>query len=374
MHDIISLLHNTVSFIVVISILVFAHEFGHYIIAKWCGVKIEVFSIGFGRELWGMNDKSGTRWKISSIPLGGYVKMFGDASEASTTDADIEKLSEEDRKKTLYYQPLPKKAAIVVAGPVANFILTIVVCTFMIVAIDGGLPSADPVAGEVVKGSAAEEAGLKPRDRILRIEGEKVDVFADISTIIRTNLGTPVTVELQRGDKTLSVIITPRTFKEKDILGNEVSRPVLGITTQNIKIEDVGLPRAIWESTRITYNYCSTTLRVIGQIIEGKRSFSENIAGPIGIAKMSGQATTKGFATVLVLLANISANLGLINLFPIPPLDGGHLFYYAIEAVSGRPLARKFREYGFRIGFAIIAMLMTYVIMNDIYKWLMSFK
>lgn len=370
MHEIASFLYTLASYIVIISALVFIHEFGHYIIARWSGVKIEIFSIGFGREIWGFSDKTGTRWKLSSVPFGGYVKMYGDASEISNPSEEVEYFSEEQKKKTFHYKPLYKKAAIVAAGPVANFLLTIAIFTAFIST--GGLISTEPVVGEIVKASAAEAAGLLPGDRIVRVDNEKVDTFNDIPRLILTNLGTPVTLDVDRGGKPMVFTLTPRNLTEKDALGNEFTHPIIGIGTKNITLEEVGIPRAIWESTKRTYRFCTTTLHVLGQILIGERSFSENIKGPIGMAKLSGQAVQKGLPTVLILMANISASLGLINLFPIPMLDGGHLLYYAIEAIRGRPLARRYQEWGLRVGMSLIAMLMMYSIINDIGKLLHS--
>ncbi len=370
MHHIIGLLFTTASFIVVISVLVFVHEFGHYIIAKWAGVKIEVFSIGFGQEIRGWTDKSGTRWKIGALPLGGYVKMYGDASEASTPLSAIDALPEDEKKKTFYHKSLPKKAAIVVAGPLANFLLTIFIFTIFITL--DGLPSTEPIVGEIVKGSAAEAAGLLPDDRILAVDNQTVETFNDIPRIILTNLGTPVTLKLQRTGQELRVTLTPKMVTDKDQLGNPYTHPLIGISSKKIKIEEVGLLRAIGESILRTYHFCTVNLEAIWQIATGHRSFSGSITGPIGMARMSGQAAEKGPATLFIFMANISASLGLVNLFPILPLDGGHLFYYALEAVRGRPLARNFQEYGFRIGTALIVILMASAILSDIHKWLLT--
>lgn len=372
MLHIFNFLQTTMSFIIIISILVFIHEFGHYIIAKLAGVRIEIFSIGFGRELFGITDKSGTRWKISALPLGGYVKMFGDASEVSNPTEEIDKLPEEDKKYTFYHKSLIRKAAIVVAGPLANFILTIFIFTIFINI--GGLPSVEPVVGEVIKDSPAQLAGLLPGDRILSIDDEGVESFNDIPRLILTNINTPVLLKISRADKELLVTIIPRQVTDKDNLGNDFTHPVIGIKSQNIKMKDVGLPRSVWEATLRTYHFCTLNLRAIGQIIAGKRKFTESITGPIGMAKMSGQAAEKGAATFFMLMATISASLGMVNLFPIPMLDGGHLLYYAIEAIRGRPMARKFQEYGLRVGMALIAMLMASAILNDIYKWLVTFS
>jgi regulator of sigma E protease len=362
---------SILSFIVIISAIVFIHEFGHYIVAKWAGVKIDTFSLGFGNELFGWNDKSGTRWKVSSLPLGGYVKMYGDATEASTPVEDIREFTDEEKGKAFYYKPLYKKAAIVVAGPLFNFLLTISILTCII--ITGGLASLEPVVGSVVKGTPAEAAGLQPGDRVLAINGEKVDIFNDIPRLISTNLGTPVKLTLLRHTGEMSVTLTPRMEADKDpLLGNPIIRPIIGIKSEEIKYENVGFLRAVWVATRATYYACEANLKAIGQIITGARSAKDSIAGPIGLAKYSGQAVDKGWFTFFLFIANLSASLGLINLFPIPVLDGGHLLFYGIEAVMGKPPGRRFQEYGMRIGMALVVMLMAYAIINDIHKWLLT--
>jgi regulator of sigma E protease len=332
-------------------------------------VKIETFSLGFGKEVWGFNDRSGTRWRISNLPLGGYVKMYGDASEASTPLEEIEHLPEEEKQKTFHYKPLHKKAAIVVAGPLFNFLLTIVILTYMICA--HGLDSTEPVAREVSKGLPAEAAGIKPEDRILSINGQKVSFFSDISRILITNTGKPVQIVIERAGKTIPITLTPALQKDKDPFGNEYLHPIIGITSK-MNFHNVTLPQAVVEATRKTYELCSTTLRVVGQIISGEREAKDIIKGPLGMAKLSGQAAERGLEHTLLLMALISANLGLVNLFPIPMLDGGHLLFYAIEAVKGAPPSKRFQEYGMRIGMALIVMLMTYAVLNDLRGWLVG--
>ncbi|MCE2927499.1 MAG: RIP metalloprotease RseP [Rickettsiales bacterium] len=364
MDFILNLGHTLLAFFIVISVIVFIHEFGHYIVAKWCGVKISAFSIGFGKEIFGWTDRSGTRWKISLLPLGGYVKMYGDASEASTADMGaLDAMSDEEKKLTFHHKPLSKKAAIVAAGPIANFLLTILVFSYFIMT--SGLPSVEPVVGQIMPGSAAEAAGLKPGDRVNQINDEKVKSFNDIPYLISTNLGTPVTLHVERASEKLVIVLTPREVEEDDGLGNKIKRPLIGIKSADIKYEDVGPITALTESVRRTYMICETTLRVIGQIVTGQRG-AHDLRGPVGIAQISGQAAQKDFHTVLWLIAMLSANLGLVNLLPIPMLDGGHLAYYAAEALRGRPLAEKVQGWGFKIGFAILATLMAFTLFNDL--------
>lgn len=358
------ILHTLLSFFVVITTIVFVHEFGHYFVARLCGVKIVAFSIGFGKELWGRTTKAGTRWKIAVLPLGGYVKMYGDASEASTADNEaLAHMTEEEKKLTFHYKPLWQKALIVAAGPFANFILTIVILTWFILTV--GLPSADPIVGEVMKDTPAEAAGLQAEDRVVSINGDAVKRFNDIPQMIATNLGTPVKLVIDRGGETIELTITPTQYEDEDGLGNKHTRPLIGIRSKEIKYEDVGFVHAVGEATWRTYVICETTLHVIGQMVTGQRNADE-LKGPVGIAKLSGQAADKGFSTTLWLIAMLSANLGLVNLLPIPMLDGGHLAYYAAHAARGKPLAQKVQEWGFRVGFATIAMLMAFTIFNDI--------
>lgn len=361
------ILHTLASFFVVLSVIVFIHEFGHYIVAKLCGVRITAFSIGFGQELIGFNDRSGTRWKLSLLPMGGYVKMYGDASAASNADMDAyAQMTPEERKQTFYHKPLWQKAAIVAAGPAANFLLTIVVFTYFIMT--SGLPSVDPIIGAVMPDSPAQEAGLQAGDRVMRINEDEINSFNDISYRIATNVGTPVHLLIKRGEEKMAITLTPREFEDDDGLGNKIKRPLIGIRSAEVKYEEVGLPHAVGESVRRTYMVTVSTLKVVGQMITGQRGL-QDLKGPIGIAQLSGQATQKDFSTTLWLIAMLSANLGLVNLFPIPVLDGGHLAYYAAEAASGRPLAQKVQEWGMRIGFAMLMMLMAFTIYNDVSKF-----
>lgn len=358
--------HTFFSFIIVLSIIVFIHEYGHYIVAKLSGVKISAFSIGFGKELFGWNDKSGTRWKISLLPLGGYVKMFGDSSAASTPDSNLlETMTPQEREQAFHYKPLYKKMLIVAAGPVANFLLTIFIFIYFI--ISNGLPSIDPIIGKITPDSPALAAGLQVGDRITMIDDNKVSSFNDISYLLSTNLGTPVKLIIERDKKNLNFTITPKLTEMDDGLGNKMERPLIGVGSGDIKYENVGLISAVGESIRRTYMICESTLKVMGQMITGKRS-AKDLKGPVGIAQLSGQAASKDTHTVLWLIAIISANLGLMNLLPIPVLDGGHLVYYSVEALQGRPLAQKMQDYGFRIGFALLAMLMAFTLFNDLRK------
>lgn len=363
--------HYVLSFALVISLIVFVHEFGHFIVARWVGVRIEVFSIGFGRELFGRTDKHGTRWKFSLWPLGGYVKMFGDAGAASTADTKaIKKMTAAQKKVSFHHKPLWAKALVVGAGPAANFILAIAVFTYFIFTI--GLANTQPVVGEVIKGSPAQHAGLRAGDKIIKVDKKQIKTFNDIPAAIITNLGTPVELTVQRKTKTFTLTLTPKEIEEKDLTGNIVKRPLIGLRSQQITYEDVGFVQAVWRATAKTYEMCTSSIQVLGQMVDGQRSVDE-LKGPLGIAKLSGDVTrskegeTAGDRVRLLLwfVALLSVNLGMVNLFPIPMLDGGHLLFYSIEALQGRPLAEKIQEYSFRFGFLLIAGLMALTLFND---------
>lgn len=362
--------HYVLSFALVISIIVFVHEFGHFIVARWCGVKVEVFSIGFGRELAGRTDRHGTRWKLALWPLGGYVKMYGDAGAASTPDGEkVMQMTDAQKQVSFHHKPLWKKAMVVAAGPVANFLLAIAVFTYFIFTV--GLTSTQPVVGEVIAGTPAAQAGLEAGDRVVKIDRKRMHNFNDIPDALLTNLGTPVTLTIERGDETFERTITPVEITDKDALGNPVKRPLIGIRSQQISYEDVGIGSALWLATEKTYDLCITSLEVMGQMITGKRS-TEELKGPLGIAELSGKVTQSGdtlgetMRMFLWFLALLSVNLGLVNLLPIPMLDGGHLVFYGLEALQGRPLAERFQEYGYRFGFVVIACLMALSLFNDV--------
>lgn len=368
--------HYAWSFIAIISVIVFVHEFGHYIVARWCGVRVEVFSIGFGREIWGHTAKrSGTRWKLSLLPFGGYVKMFGDAGAASTADNEaLVQMSEEEKKVSFHHKPLWAKALVVAAGPFFNFLLTIAVFTYFIFTV--GIASTEPVIGEVMANSAASDAGLKKGDRVLSINDKAMKRFNDIPAYIITNTGTEIILRIERQGNIQTVNLAPRIIEEKDMLGNTSKRPLIGIKSTQITRESVGIGEALWEAVKSTYNMCTSSLKVLGQMITGKRGVEE-LKGPVGIAKMSGQVTQAGdsmsetLRMILWFIALLSANLGMVNLFPIPMLDGGHLMYYGIEAVRGKPVAERYMEFGYRTGFVLLMTLMGFTLLNDLRQlWL----
>ena len=356
--------HYLLSFIVVISVIVFIHELGHYLIARWCGVRIEVFSIGFGRELFGWNDRHGTRWKFSLLPLGGYVKMFGDAGEASTPDNDnLERMSAEEQRVAFHYKPLPAKAAIVFGGPLFNFLLTIVILAGMYTVY--GRPIAEPIVSEVMEGSAAEEAGLQPGDRFVMVGDTDIETFADVQRVITLRPEQALPARIARDGREIALTLTPKLEVRKTIFGDESRIGVLGVRNDAVGHQHMHVGEALPAAVKRTFELCQDTLVALGQMITGQRSVRE-LGGPIKIANYSGKSAERGLESVLWLMALLSVNLGLINLFPIPMLDGGHLMFYAIEGVRGKPMAQKYQEYGFRVGMVLLLMLMAFTTINDL--------
>lgn len=368
MDALLSLAQTLFTFVMVLSVIVFIHEFGHFIVARWCGVRVEVFSIGFGRELWGRNDKHGTRWRFSMLPLGGYVKMFGDAGAASTPDDDgLASMSDTERKQAFHFKPLWQKVLIVAAGPAANFILSIAIFTFML--FQYGMMSTAPAVGEVMPHSAAQAAGLRAGDVIKQVDDTAIEQFADIPYAIATNLGTPITLLIERKGKEKTITLTPHMDEVEDQFGNRTKQARIGIKSQKMTIKELGIFHAIGVATQRTYMLCEMSLKALGQMIVGDRD-TRDLQGPVGIAKISGQAAQEGLSTVIWLMALISANLGMVNLLPIPLLDGGHLLYYGIEALQGRPMAERWKNLGFRFGMVVISMLMAFTLFNDLMRLL----
>ena len=355
-------------FLLVLTILIFVHELGHYWVAKRCGVKVEVFSIGFGRELFGWTDKSGTRWKIAWLPLGGYVKMFGDADAASTPDRAAESaMSEADRSVSFHHKPLGWRAAIVAAGPLANFAFAILIFAALFLA--HGRPFTAPVVGSTIEGMPAAIAGIQAGDRIVAINAARIERFEEIQRVVLFNLDQPLRIDLIRGSQPLRVELRPIVIEETDRLGNSMRLPRLGIRSAGQRdIETISSPtRAIWLAVEETWTQTVGTLRAVGQMIVGQRGADE-LSGPLGIAKVSGEAAQSSWAALIALAGTLSISLGLINLFPIPILDGGHLVFYAIEAVRGRPLGPRAQEYGFRVGLVLVVSLMLFATWQDLVR------
>ncbi len=357
-----------IPFLFVLTIVVFFHELGHFVVARWAGVKVLTFSLGFGPELVGFNDRHGTRWKISAIPLGGYVKFFGDDSEASTPSADaLASMSEEERAGSFHYKKVGPRAAIVAAGPVANFILAIVIFAGLFTFL--GKPSTSARVDKVEAGSAAAAAGFQVGDVVTNIDGTAIDSFSDMQRIVGIRAGEKLTFTVKRDNSTVQLQGTPELKEVKDPFGNAHKLGVLGITRSmspgDITTERVDPATAVWLGVKETWFVVDRTLAYIGGVFTGREA-ADQVGGPLRIAQISGQVATFGLAALVHLAAVLSISIGLLNLFPVPLLDGGHLLFYAVEAVRGRPLSERAQEMGFRIGLGLVLMLMVFATYNDI--------
>lgn len=357
-----------VPFILVLSLLVFVHEMGHYLVGRWCGIRSTAFSIGFGPELIGFTDKRGTRWKLSAIPLGGYVKFFGDEDAASKPDSSgLTQMSLEERAQTLSGAKLWKRAATVAAGPIANFILAILI--FAVLFGIYGRMIADPVVAEVRENSAAAAAGVKPGDRLVAIDGEKVMTFEDVRRYVGIRPGTPITVTVERAGEELKLPMVPTRTETTDQFGNKLEMGIIGIITDqtsgNFRHIEYSPSEAVAEGVRETGHVITGTFNYIGNLVTGRMN-ADQLGGPVRVAQASGQMATLGISAVIQLAAVLSVSIGLLNLMPVPVLDGGHLVFYAIEAIRGRPLGAGAQEVAFRIGMVMILGLMVFATWNDI--------
>ena len=357
-----------VPFLFVLTLVVFFHELGHFLVARRCGVRVLVFSIGFGPELFGFNDRHGTRWKVAAIPLGGYVKFFGDENAASVPDpVALAAMTEDERRHSFVHQPVARRAAIVVAGPLANFILAVAI--FAILFMVFGKPSTSPRVDAVQPGSAAEAAGFKPGDLVLAINGRPIESFPDMQQIVSTSAGETLDFEVDRGGLKVALKATPTLRESKDRFGNVHRIGVLGITRspspEDTHFQPVGPVKALELGVQRTWFVVERTLSYIGGVISGREA-ADQLGGPIRIAQVSGQVATEGLPSLFSLAAVLSVSIGLLNLFPVPLLDGGHLLFYGIEAARGRPLSERAQEVGFRIGLAIVVMLMIFATYNDL--------
>lgn len=362
MHNVPPLLY-VVGFLLVLGPLVFVHEYGHYIVGRWCGVKADAFSIGFGRKVLGWTDKRGAEWKIGWLPLGGYVQFAGDRDAVSQPDANWEHLPDAERSHTFPAQPVWKRALIVAAGPVTNFLFAILILASF--AAFSGVPTSPPVAGAVRADSPAGAAGVRPGDRILSIDGRQIDVFMDIAMTVAHRPGEAMDVQIERDGTTRTIRLTPRLIKEKDQFGKEFERAIIGIAPGRIVYEKVPLLEAPGVAMRQTGQIIRQTGEVLGQLLTGNRSIKD-LSGPLKIAQVSGEAASLGVSSLIFLAALISINLGFINLLPLPMLDGGHLLFYAYEAARRRPAPIKAQEWAFRFGFVAVVTLMLVVTFNDL--------
>lgn len=350
-------------FVVVLTVLVFVHEMGHFAVARLCGVRVETFSIGFGPELLGFTDRRGTRWKLSWLPFGGYVKMFGQEDNIIEGEA-AKALTDAERAVSFREKSVGRRAAIVVAGPAANYVFAIVVLAILYATL--GRPYSPPVIHALVENSAAAEAGLLPGDRIVEINGTRIDHFEDIQDIMQLNLDQPLVMVVQRGEQRLPLQVKPRMVEEKDIFGDMQRVGRIGIQGDRpSELTKLGIGEAVTGSVQEVYRISAGILTGVKQMVTGMRS-TEELGGVLRIAKMSGDVAQFGFISLVNLAVLLSINLGLINLFPVPLLDGGHLVFYAAEALRGKPLNVRAQEWGLKLGLALVLSLMLFATWNDL--------
>lgn len=353
-----------IPFLIVLSILVFVHELGHYLVARYNGVGVDVFSIGFGPEVFGWNDKSGTRWKVSWFPLGGYVKMVGDADAASTPDLDALKSMDEDTKsRSLFYKTVWQRIAVSASGPLANYLFAILIFSILFATI--GQRYTIPVVHGIQEGSAAAEAGFLAGDRITSIEGQPITRFEDIQMFVQTHPGDPLQVVVNRGGQILTLSVVPKLSTTTDHFGHTHKVGLLGIQGTEPGYIKRSWLNTWWYASEEVISLSWQTLKALGQIIVGAKS-ADGLGGPLRIAQMSGEIAQSGLVALIWFMALLSVNLGLINFFPVPMLDGGHLLFYFIEALRGKPLSEKAQEWSFRIGFGLIVALMLLATWNDL--------
>lgn len=363
-----------VAFLVVLTVVVFFHELGHFMVARWCGVSVDAFSIGFGKELFGWTDKKGTRWKVCLLPFGGFVKFAGDLGPASIPDRKkLEEFESAARAQghepddLLHFKPLWQRAAVVSAGPIANFILGILI--FSAVYMIRTEVYIDPVVGRVVEESAAEEAGFEVGDRILTVSGRNIESFGELAMLISMSAETEIVIVVLRGEEKIALNIEPRRVETEDAFGNRQKIGRIGVSPRGAE-EDIhevrhGPVSAVAKGVTQTGVIIERTFVYLGRVITGKED-ARQLGGPIRIAKYSGQMAQVSVLAVISMIAVLSISVGLINLFPIPLMDGGHLLYYAFEAVLGHPLSERTQEVGFRIGLLIVLSTMVYATLNDL--------
>ena len=355
--------YSAINFIILLSVLVFVHEWGHFAVARYFGVKVDVFSIGFGRELFGWNDKKGTRWKISILPFGGYVKFFGDANETSGMAEGLDEMSEADKAVSFHHKPLAQRAAIVAAGPLINFAFAIIVFAGLFMSM--GEPYSTSEVSAISEDGAAYSAGLEVGDIIVGIDGAEIDRFSQLQSIISINTGEPLDVEVDRAGEILAFIVTPQKTIQEDRFGNTYVQYRIGIQSTPIEIQEHGVFSSIVRAVERTGEVTKMMLVTVGQMITGRRGLDE-MGGPLKIAQFTGQSASLGIIQFISFMALISINLGLVNLFPIPMLDGGHLLFYGIEAVKGSPVNEKVQELSFMLGFIFVIGLMILLTLNDL--------
>lgn len=362
METLLTILDYAVPFLVVLTVLVFFHELGHYAVARFNKVRVEVFSVGFGPELFGRTDKSGTRWKFSVVPLGGYVKMFGEGA-APVIGNSAGEMSPDERAASFQYKSVAQRSAIVFAGPAANFLLAIFLFAGLFLFI--GQPFTSPEIGKVQPDSAAEQAGLQPGDVFALIDGRAIERFEDVQQMVLLNAGDAMQIVVRRDGGDVKLAATPQYVERTDNSGKVHRIGILGVTSKGRAYVRHGPIDAVWRATVETGRLSVGTLQALWQVISGRRDTKE-LGGPIKIAQLSHDFAQVSPDSLIWLIALLSINLGLLNLFPVPMLDGGHLLFYGVEALMGRPLGERAQEVGLRIGLALVICLMVFVTVNDL--------
>ncbi|WP_311028310.1 RIP metalloprotease RseP [Mesorhizobium koreense] len=363
------LIGTIVPFLFVLTVVVFVHEMGHYLVGRWCGIGVKAFSIGFGPEIAGFNDRRGTRWKLCLIPLGGYVKFVGDMSATSTPDPEgMEALTSEERKVAFHTQALWKRAATVFAGPFFNFLLTIAVFTVLFATY--GRYVAEPMVANVQPDSPAAVAGFMPGDRFVSVNGVKVETFADVQRLVSPNAGEALRFVVKRGGKDVTLTATPRLTEETDALGNKIKVGVIGVVNDQTlgqpHVVSYGPVEAFAQATVETWRIIGRTGDFLSRFAVGREDRCQ-LGGPVKIADMAGKAAQLGFEWLIQLVALLSVGIGVLNLLPIPPLDGGHLLFYALEAVFRRPVSEKVVDIVYKAGLLAVLLFMGFVFWNDIF-------
>jgi regulator of sigma E protease len=362
-------MYTFIGVLFVLTVVIFFHEFGHFLVARWCGVAVKAFSIGFGPEIGGFTDRHGTRWRLSWIPLGGYVQFIDDDNVASATQKPLEQLTPEERIGSFQSKPLGVRAAVVAAGPIANFVVAIAIFT-AVFALFGERITAAKV-DSVMPGSAAERAGFLPGDVVTSIDGQKIESFGEMQRIVAISPDQPLRFEVDRGGVEKEIIATPERKETTNYFGNTIRQGLLGIQRSaapaDWKVKRYDPVSAFGRALKECYLIVSQSLSYLFKLVTGRES-ADQLSGPIGIAQIAGEVASISFIALLSLTAVLSVSIGLLNLFPIPILDGGHLLYYSIEAIRGRPLSQYTQEIGLRIGLAVILTLMFFATWNDLIK------
>ncbi|KAB2734083.1 RIP metalloprotease RseP [Brucella intermedia] len=365
-----SLLVGTIiPFLFVLTVVVFVHEMGHYLVARWCGIGSQAFSIGFGPELIGFTDKHGTRWKISAIPLGGYVKFIGDESATSSpVDVNNASLSVDEQRRAFHTQPVWKRAATVFAGPAFNIILTVVI--FSVFFALYGRQISDPLIAGVQPGSPAAEAGFEAGDRFISVDGEKITTFSDVQRIVSGRAGDKLNFTVERDGKMVDLQAVPAIVERTDPLGNKIKLGAIGVETTeavgNFRRIEYGPLESVAQAVRETGYIIGRTGEFFQRFAVGREDKCQ-LGGPVKIANMAGKAASQGFDWLIQLMAMLSVGIGLLNLFPLPPLDGGHLVFYAVEAIKGSPVSAAAQDIFYRAGFLLVMGFMGFVLFNDLF-------